>query len=112
MNKFILIGIVFGIIVIVVATVMGEVSCISEDAAITKAITFALPGGLRQMEVPGHGMVDVVIDVEQIENGGYIVHLCDLNRLCPCRPHEGTWVGMSCDGGRTFLVRESLCPLE
>jgi len=54
--------------------------------------------------------IDIVLDVEKDLFGNYIVHVCDLNIECMCRPNEGYWVKVAKDGSSVSIIKQNLCP--
>jgi len=54
--------------------------------------------------------IDVVLDIERDLFGNYIVHVCDLNVECMCRPNEGYWVKVAKDGSSVSIIKQNLCP--
>ncbi len=53
---------------------------------------------------------NIVLDMEIDLLGNYIVHVCDLNVECYCRPDEGYWIKVAKDGSTVSIQRANLCP--
>ncbi len=82
----------------------------SEKITVEKAKTLAIHNVYPRWDEMNKTIYkNIVLDVERDLFGDYIIHVCDLNVECACRPNEGYWIKVTKDGREVSIQRANLC---